>query len=71
MDSPRSLLPLGAYGDRPDTRLHMSVHMSVWDPDRIVVGIDGSVQSIRAARVGARMVELRDPNCHRDCGAPA
>jgi len=43
--------------------VHMSVHMSVWDPDRIVVGVDGSEQSIRAARVGARMAELGDPSC--------
>ncbi|MEE9298038.1 MAG: universal stress protein [Acidimicrobiia bacterium] len=32
--------------------------MTVWDPVRIVVGVDGSEQSIRAARVAAGMARL-------------
>ncbi len=38
--------------------------MTVWDPVRIVVGVDGSEQSIRAARVAAGMARSHGSKLH-------
>ena len=38
--------------------------MTVWDPGRIVVGVDGSEQSIRAARVAAGMARSHGSKLH-------
>ncbi|MEE9582607.1 MAG: universal stress protein [Acidimicrobiia bacterium] len=38
--------------------------MTVWDPVQIVVGVDGSEQSIRAARVAAGMAKAQASRLH-------
>ncbi len=38
--------------------------MTVWDPVQIVVGVDGSEQSIRAARVAAGMAKTQASRLH-------
>lgn len=38
--------------------------MTVWDPVQIVVGVDGSEQSIRAARVAAGMAKTQGSRLH-------
>ncbi len=38
--------------------------MTVWDPVQIVVGVDGSEQSIRAARVAAGMAKAQGSRLH-------
>jgi nucleotide-binding universal stress UspA family protein len=38
--------------------------MTVWDPVQIVVGVDGSEQSLRAARVAAGMARAQEAKLH-------